>query len=135
MKHGSILKRYGFAWVTLVLFSASLVLHWLFGWFAYVDEQHGLNHAVEMSGYLHEMLRDTFENWQSEFLQLIWQVLGLALLLHVGSPQSKEGDDRMEAKIDLILQKLDPEARKHLGEIDDKYGGRETDPFFNDRRV
>lgn len=135
MKHGSILKRYGFAWVTLMLFGVSLVLHWLFGWFAYVDEQRGLNRAVEMSGYLHEMLRDTFENWQSEFLQLIWQVLGLALLLHVGSPQSKEGDDRMEAKIDLILQRLDPEARKHLGEIDDKCGGRDTDPLFNDRRV
>jgi hypothetical protein len=37
------------------------------------------------------MMRDTLENWQSEFLQLIWQVAGLAILLHVGSPQSKRG--------------------------------------------
>lgn len=28
------------------------------------------------------MMRDTFENWQSEFLQLLWQVAGLAILLH-----------------------------------------------------
>lgn len=26
--------------------------------------------------YVVEMLRDTFENWQSEFLQLLWQVVG-----------------------------------------------------------
>ena len=35
-------------------------------------------------------------------------VAGLALLLHVGSPQSKEGDDRMEAKIDAILLAVEP---------------------------
>jgi hypothetical protein len=31
----------------------------------------------------------TFESWHSEFLQLLWQVCGLAYLLYVGSPQSK----------------------------------------------
>ena len=46
------------------------------------------------------MLRDTLENWQPKFLQLIWQIGGLAFLFYVGSPQSKEGDDHMEAKID-----------------------------------
>jgi len=50
------------------------------------------------------MLRDTFENWQSEFLQLLWQVLGLAYFLYVGSPASKENDDRIEVKIDAILR-------------------------------
>ena len=41
--------------------------------------------------------RDIMENWQSEFLQLIWQVAaaGLSILWYVGSPQSKEGDERM----------------------------------------
>jgi hypothetical protein len=53
--------------------------------------------------------RDTLENWQSEFLQLIWQVAGLAFLLHVGPPQSKEGDDLKEAKIDELLRLLDEE--------------------------
>jgi hypothetical protein len=54
------------------------------------------------------MMRDTMENWQSEFLQLIWQVAGLAFLLYIGSPQSKEGDDRKEEKLDYIVEKLDP---------------------------
>nr|WP_206022424.1 DUF6766 family protein [Pseudoflavitalea sp. G-6-1-2] len=44
-----------------------------------------------VNDYLILMMRDTMENWQSEFLQLIWQVAGLAFLLFLGSPQSKEG--------------------------------------------
>jgi hypothetical protein len=77
------------------------------------------------------MLRDTLENWQSEFLQLIWQVAGLAFLLHVGSPQSKEGDDRMEAKIDAILLAVEPKKGDELlREIDDEYQGRHTDARF-----
>jgi hypothetical protein len=61
-----------------------------------------------------EMMRDTMENWQSEFLQLIGQVAGLALLWYAGSPQSKEGDDRKEEKLDYIIQKLDPEHADSL---------------------
>ena len=37
----------------------------------------------------------------------MWQVRGLALLDHIGSPQSKEGNDRLGEKIDLILKAVD----------------------------
>jgi low affinity Fe/Cu permease len=74
------------------------------------------------------MMRDTLENWQSEFLQLLWQVGGLAILLYVGSPQSKEGDDRLEAKIDEILRKVDPQHAEHIIQtLDEDYAGRHTD--------
>ena len=82
-------RRYGFAWVTGGFFIISLIGHWLFGWLAYVQEQQAHHQQVTVSEYLIVMTRDTLENWQSEFLQLIWQLAGLALLLHVGSPQSK----------------------------------------------
>jgi hypothetical protein len=131
MKHSSIWKRYGFFWVTMILFLITLTGHWLFGWFAYVNEQQGLQQPVEIGAYTIEMLRDTLENWQSEFLQLVWQVAGLAFLLHVGSPQSKEGDDRMEAKIDAILLAVEPKKGDELlKEIDDEYQGRHTDARF-----
>lgn len=99
-----MIKRYAYAWLTLGFFLVSLALHWYFGWLAYVEEaiQHGAK--ADPSGYLAEMARDTFENWQSEFLQLLWQVVGLAYFLYVGSPSSKENDDRMEAKIDELLK-------------------------------
>jgi hypothetical protein len=70
-----------YGWVTLGFFLISLLGHWLFGWFAYVDQQQAHQQPVEISQYAIEMTRDTLENWQSEFLQLLWQVGGLALLL------------------------------------------------------
>ena len=111
--------RFGFAWITTLFFLISLVGHWLFGWFAYVNEQRAHSEPIEVSGYFVQMTRETLENWQSEFLQLLWQVAGLAILLHIGSPQSKEGDERKEAKLDAILQRLDPEnADKLIRELD-----------------
>jgi vacuolar-type H+-ATPase subunit F/Vma7 len=127
-KTSSIWKAYGYAWVTLGFFLVSLVGHWLFGWFAFVSEQQAHAQPIVVSDYLMEMMRDTLENWQSEFLQLLWQVGGLAILLYVGSPQSKEGDDRMEAKIDQILRRLDPQnAERIIQTLDEDYSGRHTD--------
>lgn len=107
-------KRKAYFWVTLLLFIASLFLHWYFGWKDYVQEQ--LTHAapIEVPDYVAQMMRDTFENWQSEFLQLIWQVVGLSFLWYCGSPQSKEGDDRREEKLDYIIRQLDPEKAEAL---------------------
>ncbi len=131
MTRHSIWKRYGFAWVTGALFVITLSGHWIFGWFAYVNEQQAHQQPIEIGDYAIQMMRDTLENWQSEFLQLIWQVAGLAILLHVGSPQSKEGDDRMEAKIDAILLAVEPKkADELLKRIDGEYEGRNTDARF-----
>jgi hypothetical protein len=131
MEQRSVWKRYGFAWVTAALFVITLSGHWVFGWFAYVNEQRALQQPADLGGYTVEMMRDTLENWQSEFLQLLWQVAGLAILLHVGSPQSKEGDDRMEAKLDAILLAVEPKKGDGLiKDIDDEYEGRHTDHRF-----
>jgi uncharacterized protein DUF6766 len=130
----SIWKRYSYAWVTAGFFLFSLAGHWLFGWYAYADEQLAHGQPVEMSSYLTLMARDTLENWQSEFLQLLWQVGGLAFLLFVGSPQSKEEGNRTEDKIDMILRKLDPaEAEKVIAELDRKYPGRQSASDSEDR--
>ena len=131
MHRHSIWSRYGFAWITGAFFLITLSGHWVFGWFAYVDEQAAHQQPIEVSAYTIQMMRDTLENWQSEFLQLLWQVAGLAMLLHVGSPQSKEGDDRMEAKIDAILLAVEPEkGNRLLDAIDHEYEGRHTDARF-----
>ena len=67
------------------------------------------------------MSRDTLENWQSEFLQLIWHVAGLAVLLYVGSPQAREGDERKEAKLDAILEAVDKDGKKKVSALDRKF--------------
>ena len=115
-------KRYAYGWVTLGFFLISLIGHWLFGWFAYVNEQAAHHAAVSTSDYTIQMMRDTLENWQSEFLQLMWQVAGLSFLLYVGSPQSKEGSERVEAKIDEILKALEKEdGAKLIARLDRKF--------------
>ena len=80
------------------------------------------NAPIQTGDYFNQTFRDTMENWQSEFLQLIWQVAGLSLLWYVGSPQSKEGEDRMEEKIDYLLRKIDPQnADKFMLEEEAKF--------------
>jgi uncharacterized protein DUF6766 len=115
------MKRYAYAWITIAFFLISLALHWLFGWWAFIDDaaQHG--QAPQVGEYLTEMGRDTFENWQSEFLQLLWQVVGLAYFLYVGSPSSKENDDRMEAKVDALLRITAGEKAEPLIEDIDRH--------------
>jgi hypothetical protein len=110
----SLLRRKGYLWATLLLFIISVALHWYFGWTHFKHDQEAHGQPVVVSEYTAEMLKDTFENWQSEFLQLIWQVAGLAFLWYAGSPQSKEGDDRKEEKLDYLIKKLDPDNYSQL---------------------
>ena len=116
------MRRYAYGWITLIFFLVSIALHWLFGWYAFVNEATSHGQTPQLGEYLTEMGRDTFENWQSEFLQLIWQVVGLAYFLYVGSPSSKENDDRLEAKVDALIRMNGAEAAEQLlRELDDHY--------------
>jgi hypothetical protein len=118
----NLLKKKGYIWVTLAFFVVSIILHWVFGWEVFKQEQIEHGQSIVVSEYVKVMLRDMMENWQSEFLQLIWQVAGLAFLWYVGSPQSKEGDERKEEKLDYIIRKIDPENYTRLmEEWEDKY--------------
>lgn len=121
MSLSSTVTRYGFLWITLILFIASFAGHWTFAWFAFVQEQIAHNEAVVVTDFLITVSRDTLENWQSEFLQLMWQVAGLAYLFYVGSPQSKEGDDRKEEKLDLILKAVAKDGDEQVKKLDKKY--------------
>ena len=116
------MKKYAYGWITLGFFLVSLALHWFFGWKAYLDEAAEHGQTPLLADYLVTMSRDTFENWQSEFLQLLWQVVGLAYFLYIGSPSSKENDDRVEAKIDALIRMSDKKGGEDLlKKIDDEY--------------
>jgi hypothetical protein len=117
----SVWTRYGFFWVTLILFLGSLIGHWVFAWYAFNNEQLAHGQTPEFQDYFVQTASSMLENWQSEFLQLIWQVAGLALFLYVGSPQSKEGDDRKEEKLDRILAAVHKNADRVIEALDHKY--------------
>jgi hypothetical protein len=110
-------RRYAYGWLTLAFFLVSLLLHWYFGWQTFVEEQQAHGEAAELSSYSNEMLRDTFENWQSEFL---------AYFLYIGSPASKENDDRAELKLDAILRAVGGEKADELIARIDKEFERDT---------
>ncbi|WP_308193689.1 DUF6766 family protein [Micromonospora foliorum] len=104
-------KAYAFALVTGALFLLSWVGQFLFQMTVESNEatQHG--QAFSWGEFLPQFFSSTLENWQSEFLQLIWQAAGLALFYYWGSSQSRESDERIEAKLDALLRErnLDPE--------------------------
>jgi hypothetical protein len=83
------MRKYGYVWVTLILFLGSFAGQWL-----------------THEGTVTEFINAVMENWQSEFLQLIWQVAGLSFLLFVGSPQSKDAQEATDAKLDRILTRI-----------------------------
>ena len=124
----TIIKGYAYAWITLAFFFGSLVLHWWFGWRAFVDEaaQHG--QIAQFGEFAVQAARDTFENWQSEFLQLLWQVVGLAYFLYLGSPSSHENDDRLEAKVDALLHFHGNEGREIIAKLDDHFMRHPREP-------
>ncbi len=113
--------RYGYTYVTAALFLAALAGHWWLAWHAFAADQAEHGAAAGVADFLVIAGRDTLENWQSEFLQLIWQVAGLAYLLHVGSPQSREGSERLEAKIDALLRAVDRDAEATINALDAIY--------------
>ncbi len=57
-------------------------------------------------------LAATFENWESEFLQLFTFVVLATRLVHKDSPQSRDGDDAMKEQLDRIEQELLPAWKK-----------------------
>jgi hypothetical protein len=125
MKRHSIFKKYSYLWITLILFLGSIVGHWLFSWYSFQNEAEEHGEEPVKTEYVVKTFAETFENWQSEFLQLLWQVGGLAIFFWAGSPQSKEGDERKEEKIDHILTLLDPKgARETIKDINKKYPDR-----------
>ena len=91
------MKRYAYGWITVLFFLVSIAGHWVFGWYAFLQDTAEHGQQPVFSEYAIQMGRDTLENWQSEFLQLLWQVVGLAYFLYVGSPASKENENRLEA--------------------------------------
>jgi hypothetical protein len=124
-KNGSkigIGRKYGYLWVTLIFFLFSVAGHWISAWYVYETEQADHNSPVDLGDYALQTFRDTMENWQSEFLQLIWQIAGLAYLLYIGSPQSKEGDERKEEKIDFLINSMDPKrGPEFIKKLKEKY--------------
>jgi succinate dehydrogenase hydrophobic anchor subunit len=94
-----------------IAFAALFFISWaaqaVAEWGVYIQEQQAHGEPRVIGDYLVQFGQSTLENWQSEFLQLFSFVVLSALLIHRGSAESKDSDDRMEKKIDDIAKRLD----------------------------
>jgi hypothetical protein len=104
-------KAYGFAIATGLFFLLSWAGHFIAQAVTERNEAEQHGQSFEWADFFPQFFASTLENWQSEFLQLVWQVAGLAVLLYWGSSQSKESDERIEAKLDRLLEDrgIDPD--------------------------
>jgi len=99
-------KNFGLSIAFCTLFLVTWAAHGVAQWQTFTDEQREHNQPVEVGDFTAEFLQSTLENWQSEFLQLFSFVVMSALLIHKGSAESKDSDDRMEEALKRIEGKL-----------------------------
>lgn len=112
---GRLWRDYSLSIVVGVMFAVSMVLHAIFGWWQYVADQ--ASHGAEATlwgwdGYVVYFGEWTFQNWQSEFLEVLVLILFTTYFIHKGSHESKDSQDRMQESIDRIERKLDAIGRK-----------------------
>lgn len=86
------LRRWGAVWVLAALFAGS----WIGQMLTMVPE----------TGW-QEFWAATFENWQSEWLQLVFQAILLLGAKHLIFKVEAKDQERIEAKIDQINNKVD----------------------------
>ncbi|HEU4430959.1 MAG TPA: DUF6766 family protein [Myxococcota bacterium] len=103
-------SNYSLSIVLLCLFLVSWGLQTWMGWREFAAEQQQLGAAAQwlgQDGYLWAWGAATFENWQSEFLQLLTFVVLTTYLVHRGSHESKDTDEAMQRQLDRIEQRLE----------------------------
>ena len=101
------LGRRGLGWVLLGLLLVSWIGQFIFEVMVVRNDAHAHGERFSWSEFWPEFGQSTFENWQSEFLQLLTFVVLTAFLVYHGSPESRDSDDEMKAQLDRIEAKLD----------------------------
>lgn len=97
-------KKRGYLYVTIMFFAVAWLIHGITAFNQFVSEQNEHGQPVTMNLFWNEFIRQTMENWQSEFLQLSWQIGGLMILFAVASPQDRIGEERKEKILEKLLE-------------------------------
>ncbi|WP_280462449.1 DUF6766 family protein [Nocardia carnea] len=99
-------RRWGAVYLLALLFAGSWAAQFVTQYFDYRSTQQALGQPFEWPGYLHDFLSSTFENWQSEWLQLIFQAILLLGAKHWLFAVDAEDLERIEKKIDGVAASL-----------------------------
>jgi hypothetical protein len=104
--HRSIWREFGLGLSLMMLFFFTWIAHGISQWQTYTDEQRSHGESVELGDFTSEFGQSTLENWQSEFLQLFAFVVLAALFIHKGSAESKDSDEKIEASLRRLEERL-----------------------------
>jgi len=102
----SVWKQFGLGIALMVLFFATWAGQGIAEWQTYTDEQRAHGESAEVGDFVSVFAQSTLENWQSEFLQLFAFVSLAALYVYRGSAESKDTDEKMEASLRRIEERL-----------------------------
>lgn len=103
-------RDYSLSIVVGLLFLVSFCLHGIFGWWQYAADQAANGSPATLwgpDGYAIYFGEWTFQNWQSEFLEVFLLIVLTATLVHKGSHESKDGEEEMKATLRRIERRLD----------------------------
>jgi len=100
-------SNFGLSIALASLFLVTWITHAIVQWPVFAQEQAEPGEPAGLADYFLHFSQSTLENWQSEFLQLFSFVVLAALLIHRGSAESRDSDDRMEVTLGRIERKLD----------------------------
>jgi uncharacterized protein DUF6766 len=103
-------RDYSLTIVVGIFFLTTFVLHTIFGWWQYVADQTSQGQDPTLwgwSGYIVYWGEWTFQNWQSEFLEVLVLIVATAYFIHRGSHESKDGEDEMKATLARIERRLE----------------------------
>jgi hypothetical protein len=98
-----------FVSVFIVTWIGQLFVEWRD--FRFEQRDHGESATFWSEEFWVAFWQSTLENWQSEFLQLSAFTIACAYLIYKGSSESSDSGERVEAKLDALLEKsgLDPD--------------------------
>ncbi|HSF61168.1 MAG TPA: DUF6766 family protein [Gaiellaceae bacterium] len=120
-------RSLGILFVTIFLVSwvGQLFVEWL----DYVHEQsaHGEAAVFWSEAFWVTFGQSTLENWQSEFLQLSAFTIACAYLVYKGSSESPDGEQRLEAKLDVLLERYGVDPAEIERTLPPKYRRRRTE--------
>jgi len=105
-KNRSVWREFGLGLILMLLFFSSWIAHGISEWQVFTDEQRAHGETPTAGDFFAEFGQSTLENWQSEFLQLFAFVVLSALYIHKGSAESKDGDEKLEAALRRIEERL-----------------------------
>jgi hypothetical protein len=106
---------FGLSITLAVMFVGAWLLQTWTGWVEFVSEQRAngvVATAFGDDGYVWRWAQATFENWQSEFLQVFVFIVLTTFLVHRRSHESPDTDYDSEASLRRIEAKLDDLERR-----------------------